>query len=326
MAGVLGLGVFLPTHLFAEELVVYSGRKEAFIKPVLKAFEKETGIKILLEPGKTGGLSNRLVLEAKNPRADVFIATTAAAMETLKKKKILEPYLSPYAEKISSHFYHPKGYWTGITGRARIILYNKKHVDKKDIPQSVADLLDPKWKGKIAIASTREQTTLAWLSSLRVELGEEKAKEFITGLMDNDIVVLPDNTNVRRAVGKGEFVFGLTNSPNFYLQKASGDPVGVVYPNQKSKPGILVNPNCIALIRGGKNHVAAKKLVDFLLQKKAQRLLAKGAYEIPLLPGVDPGNVLGLNDFSWNSYDHEELSKLSRSTLKKYKKFSRVGS
>jgi len=307
-------------------LVVYSGRKEKFIRPILKKFERESGIKILLEPGKTGGLTNRLILEKSSPKADVFIATTTGAMAILHEKGVLQPYQSPFTKEYAQEFFDPEGYWTGITGRARVILYNTKQVGPKEVPKSIWDLASPKWKGKIVIASTREQTTLMWLSSLRVSLGEKEAKKFLENLLANEIQVLKDNTDVRRAVGRGEFAIGLTNSPNYYLQKETGDPVGVIFPDQKKKPGILVNLNSVALIHGSHQQESGRKLIDFLLQKENQEFLAQTAFEIPLHPKANSGEVLGLNDFRRQKFNQSELAQHAQTTLKKYPRFSRVGS
>jgi len=305
-----------PASASAFELVVYSGRKESAIKPVVELFERETGIKVALKVGKTSGLANEILHERQRPRADIFIATEAGVCEILAKEGVLEAYASAGARAIPVEHKSARGLWTGISGRARVIIYNKNLVKSDDIPSSVLDLTDAKWKGKIAIAGTRERTTLAWLSALVGTMGEAKAKAYIDTLLENGMKVLPDNSDVWRGVGSGEFAVGLTNSPNYHLALEANLPVGVVYPDQGPREmGVLINPNAVAIVKGAKNLDQAKRFADFLLSKPAQELLVKHAFEIPLLPGIDPGPVKPLSGFKALQINQERLADLEERTL-----------
>ncbi len=302
--------------LAEKNLVVYSGRKEKAIRPVIQAFERDSGIKVRLKVGKTSGLANELLQERNNPRADIFISTVAGVTEILAGRGVLTPYVSPNASAVPDEYKSKPGFWTGISGRARVIIYNKKLVNKEEAPKSVFDLTAPKWKKRIAIAGTRERTTLAWVSSLVATKGRRFTKEFIRGLVANEITILPDNTNVWRGVGKGEFALGLTNSPNYHLARAAGYQVEVVYPDQDSGMiGTLVNPNVVAIVKGGKNFEAAKRFVDFILSRKAQRLLVEQAYEMPLLPGAASGQVRALGDLRQTKVAQERLAQLAEVSL-----------
>ncbi|HLC21399.1 MAG TPA: ABC transporter substrate-binding protein, partial [Candidatus Methylomirabilis sp.] len=156
----------------ASELVIYSGRKESAIKPVVELFERKTGAKAVLKIGKTSGLANEILQERQRPRADIFIATEAGVCEVLAREGALDPYAPAGARSIPSEYKSSKGFWTGISGRARVILYNKGLVRNEEVPRSVLDLADAKWKGKVAIAGTLERTTLSWLSALVHVMGE----------------------------------------------------------------------------------------------------------------------------------------------------------
>ncbi|PWB47132.1 MAG: hypothetical protein C3F12_03870 [Candidatus Methylomirabilota bacterium] len=310
------LPAYVDASASAAELVVYSGRKESAIKPVVELFERETGIKVALKIGKTSGLANAILQERGRPQADIFIATEAGVCEILARQEVLEPYASPGARAMPAEHKSSRGLWTGISGRARVIIYNKNLVKGGDIPNSILDLADAKWKGKIAIAGTRERTTLSWLSALVQVMGEAKAKAYIDRLMANGLKVLPDNSDVWRGVGSGEFAVGLTNSPNYHLAVQANLPVGVVYPDQGPRGmGILVNPNAVAIVKGAKNLDQAKRFVDFLLSKPAQDLLVRHAFEIPLLPGVDPGAVRPLSGFKALPINQERLAELEDRTM-----------
>ncbi|MBI2882827.1 MAG: extracellular solute-binding protein, partial [Candidatus Methylomirabilis oxyfera] len=308
---VTSLLVYVDASATASELVIYSGRKESAITPVVELFERETGIKVALKVGKTSGLANEILQERQRPRADIFIATEAGVCEILVREGLLEPYVSPVAHAIPAEHKSSRGLWTGISGRARVIIYNTDLVKGGDIPSSVLDLTDTKWKGKIAIAGTRERTTLSWLGALVQVMSEAKAKTYIDKLLENGLKVLPDNSDVWRGVGSGEFTVGLTNSPNYHLALQANLPVGVVYPDQGPRGmGVLVNPNAVAIVKGSTNLNQAKRFVDFLLSKPAQELLVKHAFETPLLPGIDPGPVRPLSGFKALQIKQERLADL----------------
>ena len=295
----------------SQELIIYTGRKESTIKPVVDAFATKTGIKVTIKGGKTGGLINEIEQEKANPIADIFISTAAGSVEAVREKELFESYVSPGTEKIPADQKSSKGTWTAISARARVILYNTNLV--KDAPKTILDLTDPKYKGKIAIAGTVERTTLSQLAYLIDFMGDAKAKEFVENLKKNDLKVLPDNSDVRKGVASGEFALGITNSPNYYIAKQEGAPVGVVYPDQgEGQMGTLVNPNTASIVKGTKHLAEAKQFIDFMLSPEAQSLLNKEGYEIPVIPGVDAGEVKTLADFRGAKISQEKLGALEK--------------
>jgi len=299
----------------ADELVVYSGRKENAIKPVVEAFQKQTGIAVRLKTGPTSGLANEIIQEKTRPLGDVFIATEVGVMEILSKKDVLEPYFSPAGRDLGPGLRATHGRWTGISSRARVLIYNRNLVADKDVPRSVFQLTDPKWKGKIAIASTRERTTLSWVASLVALKGRDGTKDYLTRLIANGLTILPDNTEVWQGVGRGEFALGLTNSPNYFLARKANYPVGVVYPDQEDGGlGTLLNLNAAAVIKGGPNPDAAKRFIDFLLAPEGQRILIDGAYEIPLRPDIIDSSPL--TGFQRMAVTELQLAELEEPTLK----------
>jgi len=299
---------------FAADMILYSGRKEKAIKPVVNAFTAQTGITVALKTGKTSGLANTLILEQRRPRADVFIATVGGVMEILANKGVLSSYRSPAAERLPAEFKSESGYWTGISGRARIIIYNTELVAQNDVPKSVFELVDPQWEGKVAVAGTRERTTLSWASWLVHEKGKDSIQQYFQQLRSNGLTILSDNSEVWRGVGRGEFAIGVTNSPNSHLAVRAGLPVGEVYPDQNTI-GTLVNLNTIAVVEGGPHLEPAKQFVDFVLSPIGQRLLVEKAYEIPLVPDVDSGSVKPLSAMKTPSVTVRSLAAAADSTM-----------
>ncbi len=307
----------LPAEAAPDRLVIYSGRKEKAIKPVADAFTKQTGIQVDLKIGKVSGLANEIRMEKAHPRGDLFISTEGGIMEMLAKEGLLDPYQSAATKAVPDDFKSATGSWVGISGRARVILYNKNLVPEKDAPRSVLELADPKWKGKLAIAGTRERTSLAWAAALVAVKGEAFAKDYLTRLEANGLKILTDNTEVWQGVGRGEFTIGLTNSPNYYLAKKMGLPVGVVYPDQDAGGlGTPINPNAAAVMKGAANPEAARKFIDFLLSPEGQRILVGQDYEIPLIPEADPGEVLPAKSIKRPAVSAQRLAELEEPTLK----------
>lgn len=307
----------VPAEAASDRLVIYSGRKEKAIKPVADAFTKQTGIAVDLKTGKTSGLANEIRMEKARPRGDLFISTEGGIMELLAQEGLLAPYHSAATKAVSNDFKSATGTWTGISGRARVILYNSTLVSEKNAPRSVLDLTDPKWKGKLAIAGTRERTTLAWASTLVALKGAAFAQNYFAGLEANGVTILADNTEVWQGVGRGEFAVGLTNSPNYYLAKNMGLPVGVIYPDQGvGGLGTPIHPNAAAVIKGAANPDAAGAFLDFLLSPTGQRILVLQDYEIPLLPEADPGEVLPATSIKRLAITAQQLAELEAPTLK----------
>jgi len=299
----------------AEELVIYSGRKEVAVKPIVEAFQKKTGIPVKFKTGTTTGLAHALIQEKARPRADVFLATEAGVMEILAKNGVLDKYVSPASKDLLPGTRDQEGLWTGISSRARVIIYNKSLVPDKDVPRSVFQLTDPKWKGKVAIAGTLERTTLSWVSSLVAVKGAEFTRVYLKKLYANGLKILPDNADVWQGVGRGEFAIGLTNSPDYFLARKAGYPVGVVFPDQSDgEVGTLLNLNAIALVKGAQHPEAARRFIDFILSPPGQRILIDGAYEIPLRPDII--DLVPLTGFRRTPVPEEQLAELAEPTLK----------
>lgn len=290
--------------LAAEGLVVYSARKEELIRPAVETFQQDSGIKVTLLTGKAGELARRIEIERGDPKGDLFLGTTAGVTELLRRKGALEPYASPYAKEIPDEFKAPDGTWVGITGRVRVIIYNKNLVKDADAPRSFFDLTDPKWRGKVVVASMGERTTVGHLAAIMALKGEELTTRYVKALRDNGLKVLNNNTEVRKAVASGEYAVGITNHYYYLIQlrENPASPLGIIYPDQgPGDMGAPVYSITAAIIKGAKNLEAAKKFVDFLLQPKGNRLLVEGEFEIPLLPGArlvgEDKGILGLGQF-----------------------------
>jgi iron(III) transport system substrate-binding protein len=300
------------------EVVIYSGRSEPLIVPVIQLFQQQTGIKVTLQSGTATALANLVLQEQPNPRADLFIANDAGTLEFLKLKGALQPYSSEQIKKIPEQFRARDGSWLGVSGRSRVIMYNTKLVKSEELPNSVFALTDPRWKNKIAMATTRNESVIAWVTALRLTKGDAFTKEYLLKLKANGIVTLNGHTDVRKAVGRGEFPLGLVNHYYYHLELRDGSPVGVIYPDQGPDDiGVLVNAAGAAIIKNAKHLKEAQLFLDFLASPQAQKLFAELNFEYPLLPGVPtaPG-VKPLAEIKLMPVRLDELGKELEQTLK----------
>lgn len=272
----------------AGKLILYSGRSEALIQPVLDAFQaKYPQIEILLKAGSNSALANALMEEQTNPQADVFITTEVFTVQSLAQKVIFQSYLPKGAASLLPEFIAPDKSWVGLSRRARVIMYNADLVTPEELPDSIFDLTDPRWKGQVAAAGSTNGGMQAQVAAMRKLIGEEATAEWLKGLIANEVTFFGGHTDVRKAVGAGEFKLGLVNHYYYYLQKAEGSNVGVIYPDQgEGQIGLLTNITAAAIVKGAKNPPAARALLDFLVSPEGQKLFAEGNYEYPLLPGV----------------------------------------
>ena len=270
-------------------VVVYVSEDQVFSEPILRDFERETGIKVKAiydtEEAKSTGVMNRLLAERNNPRADVYWANEPIRAQVLKLKGVSAPYRSPNARDIPSMFKDPQGYWTGFSARARVLIVNKRVKDK---PTSILAYTDPKWKGKAVIANPLFGTTTAQIAALFTIWGDAKAREFMARLKANQVAISTSNGESADFVASGRYDFSLVDSDDAVNRMRQGKPVTMVYPDQgKDGMGCFIVPNAVVLIKGAPHPRAARKLIDYLLSRETERKLAfADCAQIPLHPRV----------------------------------------
>ena len=290
----LTLAVLLAVLLFScnnktNEVVVYTSVDQVFSEPILKDFEKETGIKIRAvydtEETKSTGVLNRLIAEKNNPQCDVFWSGDPVRTVVLKNKGITQAYQSPVANDINKVYKDPEHHWTGFSARARVLIYNKDLLADSLVPQSIFDLNKEYYKGKFAIANPLFGTTTFHIAALFSTLGNEKAKQFLAGLKNNKVIIATSNGDVKKRVVQGELACGLTDTDDAHEAIKESANVGIVFLDQNGM-GSLIMPNTVCLIKNAPNIENAKKLIDYLLSKETEAKLAVSCAQMPLHKGV----------------------------------------
>jgi iron(III) transport system substrate-binding protein len=161
-----------------------------------------------------------------------------------------------------------------------VIVYNSEHVKPEEVPRSIFELADRKWRGKVAVAQPQFGTTRTHVAALFAALGPPRAKQFLTDLLANEVRIVDGNAMVKNLVARAHpdaspvFV-GLTDTDDVLSGQADGEPVGMIYPDQDSL-GTLVIASTVCLIRGAPHPEAARTLIDYLVGPEVESQLAGG--------------------------------------------------
>jgi len=302
-----------PTPNADRSVTVYVSTDRVFSEPVLREYEKRSGVKINAvydtEETKSTGLANRLLAEKARPQADVFWSNEPVRTLVLKSRDVLASYRSPSAEGIPAALIDADGYWTGFSARMRVIAYNTKSVTPSEAPQSIFHLADPKWKGQVAMADPRFGSTSFHVAALYALAGDEKMDDFFRRLKVNGVRIVDGNSVVRDLVARGEVKTGLTDTDDVNVAIEDGQPVGMVLPD-KDGLGVPVMPNMVSLIANAPHPEEARKLIDYLLSADVERQLAQSeAVQIPLHAGVPgPKNIPAIETFKPMTIDYAKAA------------------
>lgn len=269
------------------DLVVYSGRSEPLIKPILDEFARDTGLDVSVRFADTTDLTATILEEGDRPRADVFISQDAGALQRLDGERRLQPYRGAAFERVPARFRAPDRTWVGLSARARVLIVNTEELTPAQYPRSVFELTEPRWRGRVAAPNATNASFVAFLTEMRLLKGDAFTRRWLEGMKRNRLAVLGSHSDVRRAVGSGEFQVGLVNHYYVELQKREGSPVAAVFTDQQPGGfGVVVNVAGGGIIAGARHPENAAKLLDYLLTRRAQREFAGRNFEYPVLPGV----------------------------------------
>lgn len=269
-------------------LVLYSGRSEELIAPLLKQFTADTGIAVEARFGDSAELAAQLLEEGDASPAQVFFSQDAGALGALAAEGLLAPLPTAVADAVPTEYRATDGTWTGVTGRARVIAYDGEQLTAAQVPQSVMDLTDPKWKGQVAIAPTNASFQ-SFVTAMRRAKGDAETKAWLEGLVANEVQTFEKNSLILDAVDAGQVQLGLVN--HYYWYEKAAD-VGadamraqVAFTAPKD-PGSLVNVAGVGILSGSASDPNAAAFVEWLLTPTVQQWFVENTFEYPLVPGV----------------------------------------
>ena len=295
----------------AGELVVYSGRNQNLVGPLLEKFTAASGIEVATRYGGSAELAAQLLEEGSRSPASVFLSQDAGALGALQEAGRLEPLPAAELAKVPQQYRSPEGQWVGTAARSRVLVYNPDLVPQAELPRSVFDLTDPKYKGKVGYAPTNASFQ-SFVTGMRVTAGEERTRAFLEGLKANDPKAYEGNATIVDAVNTGAIPYGLVN--HYYLYEKAAEAGGLdklkarnyLFPGDD--PGSLVNVTGVAVL-AGRSSPDALSFVSYLLGKEAQTYFAQVTKEYPLVEGVD-ADIPGLPPLSSLQGPRIDLSQL----------------
>ncbi len=259
-------------------LVVYSGRSEELVGPLIDQFTEETGIAVSVRYGGSTELATTLLAEGDSTEADVFFAQDPASLGAVSE--LLTQLDASILDRVPARFADSDGRWVGTSGRARVVIYDTEQVDAADLPQTLDDLVDPRWNGQMGVAPTNG-SFLAFVAAMIESDGEDATLDWLERLAANQPVDFPSNSPIVAAADAGEVA----------------DAASLVMP---AGAGILANSD---------QAESAKTFVEFLLSETAQTYFATETFEFPLVSGIEPpAGLPAIDEISTPAIDLSRLA------------------
>lgn len=295
----------------ASPLVIYSGRNENLVGPLIDRFKQETGTPVEVRYGETAEMAATIIEEGANSPADVFFGQDAGALGALAKAGRLAPLPDEILNQVAPRFRSDDAQWVGASGRARVLVYNTDEVKPETLPKDIWGLTEPQWRGKIGWAPTNGSFQ-AFVTALRRLEGDQKAKQWLEAMIANEVKVYPSNDAIVAATARGELAAGLVNHyyMHRYLAEKGGSAPIANYYFPGGGAGALINVAGAGVVNTSANKQAAERFIAFLLSDEAQQYFAAETDEYPLAgknvqsnPAVKPMAEIPAPDLDLSSLD-----------------------
>ena len=274
-------------------LVIYSGRAESLVGPIIQQFADATGTDVQVRYGSTTEIAAALLEEGQNSPADLFYAQDPGGLGAVEEAGLLAELPAEILERVSSTFASPSGKWVGVTARARVVAYNTDILDPEDLPHDLSGFADPKWNGRIGIAPTNS-SFLTMITGMRLLWGEAETRSWLEAIVANQPIYYENNTAIVAAVAAGEVEVGLVN--HYYLHRFLAEE-GESFPARNyympsGGPGSMVMVSGVGILANSDNQENAQRFVEFMLSTVAQQYFAGQTFEYPLVEGVAISSLL----------------------------------
>lgn len=280
------------------KLVVYSGRSEALVGPIIAQFSEASGIDVDVRYGSTAEIAATLLEEGANSPADVFFAQDPGGLGAVAKAGLFAPLPEEVLSLVPERFRSPSGEWVGISGRARVVVYNTAKVQPDTLPADIYDFVDPQWKGRIGWVPSNGSFQ-AMVTAMRQSWGEDKTRQWLEGIQANEPIVFENNAGAVEGVAAGEADIAFVN--HYYLYRflsEQGEGFGARNAFLTGGgPGSLIMAAGAGRLANGPNTANAERFMRFMLSPVAQQYFAGQTNEYPLVEGVvTPAGLPPLKD------------------------------
>lgn len=270
------------------ELIIYSGRSESLVQPMIDQFASQTGIDVQVRYGGTAELAATLMEEGNASPADIFYAQDPGGLGAVEAAGLLQELPAEIQGSVPDGFTSAEGKWVGVSGRARTVVYNTEQVTLDDLPGDLWGFTSPEWRGRLGWAPTNGSFQ-AMITAMRALWGEEKTREWLQAMQNNEPVVFDRNSPIVAATGSGEIAIGLVN--HYYLHRfiaEEGEQFAARnYFLPEGGPGSLIMVSGVGILKSSANEANARKFIEFLLSPDAQQYFTEETFEYPLIESVE---------------------------------------
>jgi iron(III) transport system substrate-binding protein len=277
------------------ELIIYSGRSESLVQPIIDQFEDVSGIEVDVRYGSTSEIAGLLLEEGNSSPADIFFAQDPGGLGAVQAAGLFAPLPQEILDKVPARFASNDGNWLGISGRARTVVYNSEVIadPEAELPNDIYGFVGPEWKGRIGWAPTNSSFQ-AMITAMRATWGETKTREWLEGIQANDPFVYPKNTPIVAGVAAGEVDVGFVN--HYYLHRFLAEE-GEDFPARNyflpaGGPGSLIMVSGAGILQSSDNRENAEKFLSFLLSVPGQQYFASQTFEYPVVEGITVSGML----------------------------------
>ncbi len=269
-------------------LIVYSGRNEALVQPLIDIFTEQTGIDVEVRYGNTGEMAALLLEEGDATQAGVFLSQDAGALGALSKAGLFVTLPEDIAGVVPQGFTSSDGSWVGVTGRARVLVYDSTQLSEDDLPKTSDEIVGPQWSGQVGLAPGNASFQSA-VTAYRVMEGEGAAESWLTALKINDVQEFENNGAIMEAVESGQLAIGLTNHYYWYRMVAERGIENVtsrLFFPEPGDPSSIVNVTGVGILSPAQLDQDAYDFVRFMVSAEAQNYFVQETSEYPVVPGI----------------------------------------
>jgi iron(III) transport system substrate-binding protein len=289
-----------------DDITVYSSRKEHLIQPLFEQFTKQTGIEVNYLTGSGGDLIERLKLEGSNTPADMFMTVDAGDLWYAGTQNIFQSVnTETIKSNIPSYLRDPKGLWTGLSVRARTIVYSTERVNPSQL-STYSNLASSNWNKKLCLRTSKKIYTKSLVASIIHNQGEEKASQVISGWVNN-LAAVPNakDSHVMNAIIAGQCDVGLVNTYYYgqLIEKTPDAPVKLFWANQETT-GVHVNVSGAGVTKHASNPSGATQLLEWLSSAEAQAIYGSLNKEYPANQNIDSDEIVS----SWGSFTQDKMN------------------
>ncbi len=291
-----------------EALTVYSGRTENLVGPIIDDFTATTGLDVKVRYLDSAEMALLVQEEGEGTPADVVISQSPGALGYLTDLGLLATLPDTTLERVAPGFRNADGQWVGMSGRVRTLVYNTDLVLTEELPDSVFDLTDRAYAGRVALAPTNGSFQ-DFVTAMREQYGDDVAGDWLDGMAANNARPYADNTSIVQAVARGEVPMGLVN--HYYNERALAEDPSLSSQNfffPDGDIGSLLIATGAAIPVASDRSDDAQTLVDFLLSEQAQTFFSEETFEYPLASDASAADVLPpLDSLEYATYDLDAL-------------------